>query len=88
MEKINLLNVVDLTPTRRDGNTTRLIDKAVQIIFSGHVCVVRDHARNGNDYFCNKDLMKKIMKRIQNEHDIEFNNLIIDFNHLEISLKQ
>jgi len=88
MEKIDLLDVVDVTLVRRDGNTTRLIDKAIQIIFSGDICVVRDHAKSGSDFYCNKELMKKIMKRLQQEHDIEFNYLVIDFDHLEISLKK
>lgn len=38
-----LENASKITSIRRDGNTTRLIDNAIQILFSGKVCICLDH---------------------------------------------
>lgn len=36
-----------LRPGRMSGNSTKIVDNAIQIIMNGHVCVVRDHHENG-----------------------------------------
>jgi len=72
---------------RRSGNTTRQIDHAIQIIFSGKICFVRDHydTRQACEYQFNR-----ILKRLSLEHNLE--SLIskkyirIDKNRLEIEL--
>jgi len=57
---------------RMCGNTTRLIDHAVQIIMSGKICHVLDHHEMGESVAANNKLASKIMYRLHNE-----------FNHLQ-----
>lgn len=69
---------------RQIGNTTRLVDTAIQIIFSGYICVVKDHVNNRK---MNEFLFHKILKRLEMEHSGSFNKINIDKINLEISLK-
>jgi hypothetical protein len=52
---------------RRCGNTTRQVDRAVQILFSGSICKVRDHHRMGEDTRMNMRLADLILRRMNNE---------------------
>jgi hypothetical protein len=54
---------------RMCGNTTRLIDHAVQIIMSGKICHVLDHHEMGESVTANNKLASKIMYRLHNEFD-------------------
>lgn len=69
---------------RRHGNTTRLIDNAIQIIFSGNICVVEDHHDMGSHKVANKHLFDKILKRLNSEHGRETMYLHYDVSKLEI----
>jgi hypothetical protein len=71
---------------RSSGNTTRLIDTAVQIIFSGYICVVRDHYNRGNDLMANTILFEKIQMRLHLEHQNQVDLFNFDKENLEISL--
>ena len=53
---------------RQEGNTTRLIDYAIDIIFSGHICKVQDHHENGQHIRANQNLFDRIVKRLEHEH--------------------
>ena len=53
---------------RRMGNTTRLIDYAIQIIFSGETVVIKDHHESGKNYSENKRLFDLIVRRLEIEH--------------------
>lgn len=75
-----------LTSWRRSGNSTRQIDRAVQIIFSGKVCKVLDHHEMGTNERANKRLFGLIMERICMEHPNVVKHLNIDSGRLEISL--
>ena len=55
----------EATEGRATGNTTRLIDNAIQIIFSGKVCVVRDCGENQDS-----ELFKKVLRRLRVEHGL------------------
>lgn len=57
-----------LSPYRRSGNTTRLVDNCIQIIFSGHVCVCEDHWEYGKNRLANKNLFERVLDRINKEH--------------------
>jgi hypothetical protein len=79
-----------LTDRRRDGNTTRLIDNAIQILFRGDICVVRDHCDDGNNDHANLDLFERILKRLESEHGLAITlktyKIEADKNALEIKL--
>lgn len=76
------------TVGRRSGNTTRLIDAAIQIIFHGKLCVVR--GSSGQDSFdSDKYLFDKILDRIKLEHpgsNVEYNksNLTIWLDKMHV----
>lgn len=53
---------------RRIGNTTRIVDKAIQMLFYGEEVIVEDHYQNGKHRQANEMLMKRIMMRLHNEH--------------------
>ena len=72
-------------PNRRSGNTTRLVDRAIQIIFNGDTCLVEDHYKNGEDKRLNKYLFYKILDRLDSEHSLE--SLSYDVKELTIKLK-
>ncbi len=73
---------------RRRGNTTRLIDRAIQIIFNGDVCLVQDHHEHGENRLANEFLFDKIVARIKNEHPyiLQEGLLNIEKNRLKIYL--
>jgi len=51
------------------GNTTRLIDKAIQMIFSDGGCIVRDYYPNKE---ANVNLFNRIIGRLNSEHNFEY----------------
>lgn len=81
-----LENAKNITYNRRDGNTIRLVDNAIQILFSQKVCVVLDHHKMGRDRNMNLHLAKQILRRLYSEHNIEGEMLIFDKNKITIEL--
>ncbi|MCK5017022.1 MAG: hypothetical protein KAS32_08115 [Candidatus Peribacteraceae bacterium] len=79
---------IKITNIRRDGNTTRQIDIAIQKIFLGQIFVAEDHFEEGNNRRANEDFFIKVINRLKNEHYglFKLNNLKIDKDKLEISL--
>lgn len=77
-----------ITTKRRDGNTTRLVDNAIQILFSGSICVVLDHHEIGRSYNANRHLFECILKRLRTEHRwlFEQNKIKFDKDKLEIMI--
>jgi hypothetical protein len=75
-----------ITPRRRDGNTTRLVDNAIQILFRGDICVVLDHHEWGRNHRANKNLFDAILERLHREHRFIFEQrrVKIDRGNLEI----
>ena len=89
-EKVSTLNSnVRIEPLRQSGNTTRQIDEAINIIFSGKICVVRDHYMDGNHRQANGILFDKIIDRLWSEYPRLMNDDKINSDEmkLEISLK-
>jgi len=61
-----------VTPRRRDGNSTRQIDAAIQIIFNYKVCKVEDHWERGGRREGNEILFRRIVDRLEREHPYLF----------------
>ena len=59
----DLLGIV--SPERRSGNTTRLVDWYIQKIFEGKNIETIDHH---NEYGNNRSLYNRIIKRLLSEH--------------------
>ncbi len=83
---------------RRVGNTTRLADRAIQIVLSGKICIVSDHhygvigdsteSRELTHRRASEYLFRIIMKRLALEHNMQLGVLVADRQYLEIYLKQ
>lgn len=81
-----LENAKEITGKRRDGNTVRLIDNAIQILFRGKVCVCLDYHEMGSNRRVNQDLFKQILYRLEREFNLDIKRVRIDRNKLEIEL--
>lgn len=78
-----------LTSRRRDGNSTRQIDNAVQLLFRGETIRVLDHWEDGQHQNANEFLFRGIMKRLTYEFQLDFKkDIIFDSNRLIISLRK
>lgn len=64
-----------ITNIRRDGNTTRVIDNAIQLLFKHGSISVQDHHLN---YTAGRELFFKILRRLENEHPSVYKNLKTD----------
>ena len=81
--KINLLDNCDhITSKRKDGNTTRLIDKAIQLLFQGFIVIINDHHENNTQEHSNY-LAERIIKRLNNEHNV---GILYDLSNSEMFL--
>jgi len=82
--RVSTLNCPNLTAVRKDGNTTRQINFAVERLFKGDRVIVRDHFDNK---FAHRILLEKIIDRLVVEHKIDFIRVLIDPVNFEIELK-
>lgn len=73
---------------RRVGNTVRLIDHAIQLLFSGKAIVCCDHYKNGAHDLANKDLFYRILDRLHREHPglVASKRLVLDPRSLIIAI--
>ncbi len=78
--QMNELSLDINQPGRRCGNSTRLVDKAIQILFSGKICIVKDHHEHGYNVCSNEDLLRRILQRLEIEHKIKYakNDSVLD----------
>lgn len=76
-----------LTTMRRDGNSTRVIDNVIQLLFKGHKVAVIDPYEWGEHFNANRFLLAGIKKRILSEHEWQYSLLKIkpgqDFKDLK-----
>jgi hypothetical protein len=79
-------NWTGYNPERNSGNTTRLIDHAIQILFSGKVCVCLDHFQNGMKREANLEVFEGVIKRLKAEHSHYL--IHVDKNNLQISIER
>lgn len=82
--KKSSLDFVKTTNRRCDGNTTRIVDNAIQIIFSGDICVIEDHFQNNRD--SKEHLARTIIRRLEIEHRWISKHIIFDKKKMEIFL--
>lgn len=66
--KISTLDCPGLTSIRRNGNSTRQIDFAIQCLFGGYEVTVADRY-NGSKH-ADGLLFDRIVARLQNEHNL------------------
>jgi len=66
---ISSLSGVEISTHRRAGNTTRIIDNAVQLLFQGHVVSVDDHYDGLSGRL---SLWRNLMKRLNEHHWVVF----------------
>lgn len=86
MNKISTLeNFKGLSYGRATGNTTRLVDHAIQLLFEGKIIIVYDAWENGNHEQANKYLFERIIKRMNFEHSNV--NLKVDKKRLTIQIE-
>lgn len=89
-KKVTTLENPNLRTTniRRDGNTTRCVDNAIQILFEGNICVVLDPFEYGRNKNANRHLFERILERLNFEHNYLFVQKMvhIDKQKLEIYL--
>ena len=72
---ISTLVNVDINPKHRSGNTTRIVNNAIQLLFNGDSILVLDHY---NTVSSNQRLLKLIQKRLYDEHHITSEDLDIN----------
>jgi len=65
---INPLDHVVISEGRRKGNTTKIADKIIQLLFEGHTVAVLDHVKNGCASDNNKRLFGIVINRLKKEH--------------------
>ena len=88
IKESTLENFTGLQLGRAVGNTTRLVDQAIQIIFSGKMCLVEDHYKMGQDRRANRALFFLIHKRICNEFGPIRDRFVFNENMLTIHLRE
>jgi hypothetical protein len=72
--------------SRRCGNTTRLVDHAVQMVFAGKIVVCFDHHEKGENMRENQRLLRLVMERMGREHNL-FASLKVEKSLFLIYLK-
>lgn len=65
---VDLLDPTLVVPGRAQGNTTRQVDKAIQLLFKGHPILVLDNYLEGELRQANDYLFNKIVDRMHLEH--------------------
>ena len=76
---------IEVKYERRAGNTTRIVDTAVQLLFDGLLIQAEDHWQRGDHWEANKNLFGRIIRRMQREHP--GNPIEFDSNELQIWLR-
>jgi len=66
---------------RRSGNSTKQIDLAIKLLYDGYKVKVEDHFGNGSHENANKNLFRRILKRLSLEHNLD---MLISGNKIEI----
>ena len=77
----NTLEGFEDTYQRRSGNSTRQIDIAINLLFKGYKVEVKDHWEYGSHRKANEDLFRRILKRLQFQHNLD---LLIKENKIKI----
>jgi hypothetical protein len=82
------IDEVYISSERRSGNSTRQVNRAIDLLYDGCIVMVMDHHGNGTVRQSNEYLFYKILKRLDCEHDlkslIKNKSIIIDKQDLTI----
>lgn len=88
--KKSLIEDVDIRIGRYKGNTTRQVNKAIDLLFDGYVVIIKDHWENGENIDANYELFNAIILRLKTEHQldelIKLGKIRIDKKKFEIEL--
>ena len=86
MDYINTLTGIEdkISRERRDGNTIRVVDNAIQLLFKHRAIIVEDHTKH---HSANKMVFFMVLRRLEEEHHLYSNvNLKVNNNRLTIEL--
>lgn len=75
-EEVNSLDGVNIMLGRRVGNTTRIADNVIQLLFQGGKVLVHDHAYKNRLVNTNCYLFDIIKNRLKFEHNIDKYNFL------------
>ena len=64
-KKVSTLDGIDIQPYRMAGNSTRQVDMAVDLLFSGFKVEVKDHHKEGADSQANRMLFDRVVRRLR-----------------------
>lgn len=56
---------------RRSGNTTRIAEKAIELLLEGKFVFCEDHYEDGASENANRYLVEMIVKKLKEEHKID-----------------
>ena len=84
---VELLDPLLVERGRAVGNTTRHVDKAVQLLMKGFPILIHDPYEGGNNGDANRYLFEKIVERMHHEHrkckmTLDKSNLVIQLQTL------
>jgi len=82
---VNCFDGVDIRPGRGVGNTTRQVDKAIDLLFQGKTVLVEDHAVGASSN-ASQFLMDEIVKRLKLIHNIKNEYIIIKRPLIELRI--
>lgn len=86
MKKVSTLeNFNKFSYGRATGNTTRVIDHAIQLLFEGKTIIAHDAWENGKSKAANLNLFEGILRRMAVEH--KHVNLVLERRDLSIRIK-
>jgi len=71
----------------RTGNSTRLIDLAIQLLYKGKEVLVKDDYKDGTGDEMNRYLLNKIVKKLEIEHHPVAGSLTINKSKNSLCLK-
>ena len=83
---VNCLEGFDVMDGRRVGNTTRLVGRCIDIIFSGKTVLVCDHDLRGTNRRMNEYLFELVRNRLTIEHRLDLDMVRFDKRNLAIYL--
>lgn len=85
----NCLNDVDIRDERRCGNSTRQIDKAIQILHEDGIVHILDHFQGGTNTHFNINLLDRVATiLVANKLSHSFKPIEIDIQQLIIRFKR
>lgn len=80
---------VKIIKERRRGNTTRIVNNAIELLFNKHTVNVEDHTNNDKLY-CKKQVLNLIKERLYRDFTLTEDNLneAVKDGNILIALKQ